>query len=54
MDGAKTYYRYSGGIRKNILVDRRTFCVEVLSREKMEREAMRILAEVRSDYPENG
>ncbi len=54
MDGTKTYYRYFRGTRKSILVDRRAFCVEVLPRGKMEREVMRILAEVRSNYPENG
>jgi len=36
------------------LVNRRTCCVEVLPRGKMERHVMRILAEVRSDSPENG
>ncbi len=54
MDGAKIYYRYFRDYRKIILVDRRAFCVEVLSKEKMEREALRILVLVRSDCPENG
>jgi len=36
------------------LVNRRACCAEVLPRGKMERHAMRILAEVRSDFPENG
>jgi len=41
-------------IMESVLVGRRAFCVEVLSREKMEREAMMILVLVRSIYPENG
>jgi hypothetical protein len=36
------------------LVDRHTFCVEALSKEKVERDVERILVQVRSDYPENG
>ena len=39
---------------ENILVDRRVFCAEVLPRGKMEREALKILVEVRSNSPENG
>jgi hypothetical protein len=38
----------------SILVSRRLFCVEVFPRGRMEREGTRILALVRSDYPENG
>ncbi len=36
------------------LVNRRAFCVEVLPGGKMERDAVRILASVRSIFPENG
>ena len=38
----------------SILVSRRAFCAEVFAKARMEREAMRILALVRSDQPENG
>ena len=37
-----------------VLVDWRTFCVEVSSREGMERKVMKILAGVGSNFPENG
>lgn len=39
---------------ERILVGRRGFCVEAFSRESVERIPMRIVALVRSDYPENG
>lgn len=53
MDGAKTYYRYFRGTRKSVLVDRRAFCTEAFPRGGVEREAMRIVALVRSNYSEN-
>ena len=37
----------------SVLVSRRTFCAEVFSRERMEREVMRILVIVGSDSDEN-
>ena len=37
----------------SVLVSRRTFCAEVFSRERMEREVMRILVIVGSDFTEN-
>ena len=53
MDGAKTYYRYSRGTHMSVLVNRRLFCAEVFSRERMERKRMRILAGVGTDFAEN-
>ena len=38
----------------SVLVNRRVFCAEIFSRERMEREAMRILVIVGCDCPENG
>ena len=38
----------------SVRVSRRVFCVEVFSRESMERKAMRILVIVGCDCPENG
>ena len=37
----------------SVVVNRRTFCLEVSSREGVEREVMRILAGVRTDSAEN-
>ena len=54
MDGAKTYYRYFRGARKSVLVGRRTFCAEALLERRVERDVMRIVVLVRSNYPENG
>ena len=38
----------------SVLVNWRTFCAEAFSRERVERKVMKILAGVRSDFPENG
>lgn len=53
MDRAKTYYRYRGGTHLSVLVNRRPFCTEVFSKERMERKGMRILAGVRTNFAEN-
>ena len=54
MDGAKALYRYSRGTLKlSVLVSRRTFCAEFFSRERLEREVMRILVIVGSNFLEN-
>ena len=37
-----------------VRVSRRTFCAEGFSRERLEREVMRILVVVGCDIPENG
>ena len=37
----------------SVLVSRRTFCAEDFSRERLEREVMRILVIVRCDFAEN-
>ena len=37
----------------SVLVSRRTFCAEGFSRERLEREVMRILVIVRCDFAEN-
>lgn len=39
---------------ESVRVGRRAFCAEAFLKERVEREAMRILALVRSNYPENG
>jgi len=52
MDGAKTQYRHHRHVLKNIVVNRRFFCLEVFSRERMEQEEMRILAGVGSNFVE--
>jgi len=54
MDRAKHITDTPEVVVKTILVGRRAFCVEVLSREKMERKATKILVLVRSNYLENG
>lgn len=54
MDGAKHITDTSEVIEMITLVNRRAFCAEVLPRGKMERDAVRILASVRSIYSENG
>ena len=38
----------------SVLVNWRTFCVEALSRDGVERKVMKILAGVGSNFPENG
>jgi hypothetical protein len=38
----------------SVLVNWRTFCVEVSSRDGLERKVMKILAGVGSNFPENG
>ena len=54
MDRAKNSTDTSEARDKRVLVGRRIFCAEVLSREKMERKVLIILVLVRSNYPENG
>ena len=52
MDGAKAWYRYLRGSHMRILVGRRLICIEAFSRESVEQIGMKILVEVRSDFPE--
>lgn len=54
MDGAKHTTDTLETCGMHGLVDRRLFCAEVSPKGVMERDGMRILVLVRSDYPENG
>lgn len=47
------YYRYFGDTQRGVRVNRRPFCAEGASREAVEREGMRILVIVGSDFVEN-
>jgi hypothetical protein len=53
MDGAKTWYRYFRHTHLSVVVNRRTFCAEAFPRGRVEREVMRILAGVGTDFAEN-
>lgn len=53
MDGAKHDTDTSDIFIKNIVVDRRTFCAEVFPKGRVEREVMRILAGVGTNFAEN-
>jgi len=54
MDGAKHNTDTLEASGTDVLVSRRGFCAEVFSRERMERQPMRILVIVGCDFPENG
>ena len=54
MDGAKHSTDTLAALSMSVRVSRRVFCAEGFSRERLEREAMRILVIVGCDFPENG
>ena len=53
MDGAKHDTDTSDMFFLNIVVDRRTFCAEAFPKGRVEREVMRILAGVGTNFAEN-
>ena len=53
MDGAQAWYRYFGGSPLRVRVSRRVCCAEASLKGGVERQAMRILVIVGSDFFEN-
>ena len=53
MDGAKHITDTPEALIMSVLVGRRGFCTEAFSKERVERDPMRILVVVRSDCSEN-